>query len=225
MGLTATNDSPTPLGQPTTLTATVTAGSNVAYTWAFGDEGTASGPVVTHTYQYAGVYTTLVTATNSINVVTATTVVTVIATIPPSGGSVTPSPGVTVTVVSDTFTDTVVIHYAEQPITDTGSLKNVGLFYELSATYLSSGLPAQLPPGQRYTITVTYRQEDVPPDVNEADLALYYWGSQENEWVEEPTSVVDVEADTITATPDHFSLWAALSEQPAIYLPLVLRNH
>ncbi|MCP4544200.1 MAG: DUF11 domain-containing protein [Chloroflexi bacterium] len=224
VGLAATNDSPTHLGQPTILTATVTTGTHVAYTWAFGDEETASGDVVTHIYQYAGVYTALVTATNSINTVTTTTVVTVVATIPPSGGSVTPSPGITITILGGTFTDTVVIHYAKQPVTDTGSLKNVGLFYKLHGTCLSNGLPAQLSPGQRYTITVTYQQEDVPPEVNEADLALYYWDG--NAWMEEPTSIVDAEANTITATPDHFSLWAALSEQQHfIYLPLVLRNH
>jgi hypothetical protein len=33
--LTGTNDGPTALGSATTLTASVTAGSNVTYTWAF----------------------------------------------------------------------------------------------------------------------------------------------------------------------------------------------
>lgn len=220
--VTATNDSPTLLGHTTTLSATVTAGSNVSYNWAFGDEKVSSGAVVSHIYPYAGIYTALVTATSSVNVMTATTVVTVVAALPPEGGSIMPTPGVTVTVAGGTFTDTVVIHYAEHPITDTGSLGNVGLFYELSATYLSTGLPADLPPGQRYTITVTYRQDNVPLGVNEADLALYYWNG--NVWVKDLTSAVDVNANTITATPGHFSLWAALFEQHTIYLPIVVCN-
>jgi len=76
-GLTATNDSPTSLGQPTTLTATVTGGSDVAYAWQFGDSATGSGAVVSHTYPAVGNYTAVVTASNSVSVVTATTVVTI----------------------------------------------------------------------------------------------------------------------------------------------------
>jgi len=77
-GLAAANDSPTTLGQATTLTATVSAGSNVSYTWAFGDGSTGSGAVVAHTYPVAENYTAVVTATNSANTVTATTGVTIL---------------------------------------------------------------------------------------------------------------------------------------------------
>jgi uncharacterized repeat protein (TIGR01451 family) len=52
-------------------------GSNVAFTWAFGDGTTGSGAVVTHTYPAIGSYSAVVTANNSISVVTATTIVTV----------------------------------------------------------------------------------------------------------------------------------------------------
>jgi len=77
-GLTATNDSPTPLGSTTTLTATITEGSNVVYTWAFGHDGaTGSGAVVAHIYPDVGVYTAIVTASNSVSVLTATTTVTI----------------------------------------------------------------------------------------------------------------------------------------------------
>ncbi|MGC9394815.1 MAG: PKD domain-containing protein [Anaerolineae bacterium] len=72
-GLTATNDGPTQLGQPTTLTAQVATGSNVTYTWAFGDGETAYGRVVSHVYAAGGTYTAIVTATNSINSLTAFT--------------------------------------------------------------------------------------------------------------------------------------------------------
>jgi PKD repeat protein len=76
-GLSAANDSPTALGSPTALTATVTAGSNVLYTWAFGDGSSGSGANASHIYPAAGVYTALVTASNQVGWLTATTVVTV----------------------------------------------------------------------------------------------------------------------------------------------------
>jgi hypothetical protein len=76
-GLMATNDSPTPLGDPTTLTATVVAGSNVTYTWALGDGATGSGAVVIHTYSDGGICTAIVTASNPVSELTATTTITV----------------------------------------------------------------------------------------------------------------------------------------------------
>jgi hypothetical protein len=76
-GLVATNDSPTLLGTPTTLTATVTAGSNVGYAWDFGDGALGSGVTASHTYAAAGIYTAVVTATNGVSTLTATTGVTV----------------------------------------------------------------------------------------------------------------------------------------------------
>ena len=46
--------------------ATITAGSNVAYSWDLGDGTSGSGAMLTHTYAAAGVYTAVVTASNSI---------------------------------------------------------------------------------------------------------------------------------------------------------------
>ncbi len=64
-GLTVENDSPTTLGQVTTFTATVAAGSNVIYSWDFGDGETATGATVTHTYGMAESYTAHVVARNN----------------------------------------------------------------------------------------------------------------------------------------------------------------
>ncbi len=77
-GLSATNDGPTQLGETTTLSATLQEGTNVVYTWDFGDNQSGSGQVVTHTYQTTGTFTAVVTATNSSNFETATTGVEVI---------------------------------------------------------------------------------------------------------------------------------------------------
>lgn len=114
-----------------------------------------------------------------------------------------------------------------QPPVEADGFDHVNIFYDLSATYLSTGQPAQTQPGQTYTITVTYQQDDVPSDVDEADLALYYWNG--TAWVKEPSSVVDVAANRLTATSNHFSLWAALAESSSdelmekLFLPLIIK--
>lgn len=75
-GLSAVNDSPTRLSDTTFFTAAAT-GSNITYSWDFGDGHTATGARIGHTYAAVGVYTTRVTATNQISVVVATTLVTI----------------------------------------------------------------------------------------------------------------------------------------------------
>jgi len=76
-GLQAANSSPTPLGESTTFTATVISGTNIVYTWAFGDGDAGSGAITSHVYPEVGLYTATVTATNSISTATATTPVTI----------------------------------------------------------------------------------------------------------------------------------------------------
>ncbi|MCP4361101.1 MAG: PKD domain-containing protein, partial [Chloroflexi bacterium] len=68
-GLTATNDSPTALGNMTTLTAVITNGSHVTYTWNFGDGQMGNGQVVTHPYNAPGTYTATVTAVNAVSAI------------------------------------------------------------------------------------------------------------------------------------------------------------
>ncbi len=77
-GLSASNDSPTLLGFPTTFTASWTAGTNPQFTWDFGDSLMGMGAVISHTYAAPGVYTVTVTATNSAGSQQATTVASVI---------------------------------------------------------------------------------------------------------------------------------------------------
>ena len=76
-GLIAGSDSPTTLGQPTTFTATVSAGSNLTFTWDFGDGNLGSGQSPSHTYSAAGSYTVTVSAANSAGSQVATTTVVV----------------------------------------------------------------------------------------------------------------------------------------------------
>jgi hypothetical protein len=54
----------------------------------------------------------------------------------------------------------------------------------------------------------------------------YYQEGDPGEWLREPSSRVDVAADTVTAQPDHSSLWALLFEYVAtaeVYLPIVIK--
>ncbi len=72
-GLSADNDGPTLIGQPTTLSAFLTDGAS--YAWDLGDGTTADGATVTHVYPAVGVYTAMVVASDSEGALTATTTV------------------------------------------------------------------------------------------------------------------------------------------------------
>ena len=57
--------------------------------------------------------------------------------------------------------------------------------------------------------------------LKENSLAFYYWGS--DRWVREPTSTVNVDTNTVTATPNHFSSWTVLGQIGRVYLPTIKR--
>lgn len=88
-GLVASNSSPTHYSLPTQLIATITTGGNVNYDWDFGDGESGVGRMVLHTYPAQGVFTAVVTAANTINTLTATTVITIIEPPPPTNVSLT----------------------------------------------------------------------------------------------------------------------------------------
>jgi len=131
---------------------------------------------------------------------------------------------VTTIIAPETFAETTVITYTPQVPVDPGTnFVGIGLFYELEAASQFTGQPVQ--PSGVYTVTVSYLDEEVQAAqvVGESALALYYWDG--DQWVKEPSSEVNTSANTITATPDHFSLWAVLSEKHQVFLPVVLSNH
>lgn len=78
-GLTASNNGPTQLHNPTTFTASVTFGDAVSFHWDFADGTTGDGSTVTHTYAAAGVYHVMVTAANGAGSLSVVTTVTVLA--------------------------------------------------------------------------------------------------------------------------------------------------
>jgi hypothetical protein len=145
------------------------------------------------------------------------------ASVPVGGGALTSlSDNTAYTFPAGTFTETVVItHTARFPgnAPAFGSIIDIGHVFEVTATYGSTGQSAQ--PTQPYTVTVQYTDVEKGPAI-ENTLALYWWnGSQ---WVKEDSSVVNAVTNTITARPNHFSLWAVLGETKRVHLPLILRN-
>ena len=71
------SSSPTSLGQATFFTVTLTV-NTATYQWNFGAGATGSGALVQHTYSVGGTYSVIVTATNNLNTLTATTVVNIV---------------------------------------------------------------------------------------------------------------------------------------------------
>jgi ABC-type transport system substrate-binding protein len=138
-----------------------------------------------------------------------------------TAGGTLEGPGSSLEFPADTFTGTVTISYTVQPPAD--SSLSAGFYFDISAVYSDTGQSAQPAPGMTYTITVAYDEQVLAPGVSESSLRLYYWDDDISKWVAEPTSVVDVVVNTITATPDHFSLWAGFGNY-ALYVPLALKN-
>ena len=140
-----------------------------------------------------------------------------------AGGRLTsPFDRTTYTLATGTFTDTVTITHTPLPpgnAPPTGTLANIGHFFVVNAVYESTGQPAQ--PTRPYTVTVQYLDTEKGPAI-ESTLTLYRWtGAQ---WQREPGSVLDEEANTVTATLNHFGTWAVLGETRRMYLPAILRN-
>ena len=93
-GLWASNDSPTELGEITTLSAGVASGTNVIYTWDFGDGSPSqTGATVQHSYPAVGTYVAQVTAANGMNSRSVTTPVTIVD-VPPVASFISSSPDV-----------------------------------------------------------------------------------------------------------------------------------
>ncbi len=127
----------------------------------------------------------------------------------------------TVQAPAGAFTDTVTLTQAPAyGMPPGGNLASAGHVFELAAVYSAGGQPAQLAPGQAYTVTVRYTDAERWAAIEDT-LALYWWDG--SRWQREPSSAVDVSARTVTAAPDHFSLWAVLGETHRTYLPAALR--
>jgi Tol biopolymer transport system component len=144
-------------------------------------------------------------------------------TIPISGGTLTSwAYHTTLAFSPQTFTTTVAVTYtgyfpARHPIPI--AMTGIGHFFDLTAVYTDTGQPAQ--PTQPYSITVKYTDAEKGPAIEDT-LALYYWN--ESGWIKESSSVLNIDANILIATPHHFSSWAVLGETYPMFLPVVLKN-
>jgi PKD repeat protein len=151
VGLAAANDGPRLIGDELTFEATISHGSNVTYTWAFGDGATAKGQVVQHAYAASGDYTATVKAANSVSNAATTTTVTILALSVEAGEDQTADEGAMVDITA-TFTDgragvshTATIDWGDE-IVDDGVVVEAALTISGSHAYADNGT---------YTVTVT----------------------------------------------------------------------
>jgi hypothetical protein len=140
--------------------------------------------------------------------------------IPSGGGSLdVAGSGVHYAFPSGVFTQTVQVvsflpDQSELPPTD-GRFKIIPAHHILAETSVDQVL---VDPAAAYTVTLSYADQAVGGLEN--SLAFYSWDG--HQWLKEPTSHVDTDANVLTATPDHFSLWAVMIDGRRMYLPAVL---
>ena len=147
---------------------------------------------------------------------------------PENGGTISGTMGITVEVDfpagmhSEPFTVSMA-PVAEPP--STGVMRLLGRIFSIVARDGADRPVTQF--AQPYTLTVRYADADVV-GMNEADLVLHYWDVDAERWEEVPT-VVDAEANTLTASLDHLTEFAVLETvseavQMRVYLPSVVND-
>jgi len=135
-----------------------------------------------------------------------------------SGSLTSPNDGILYTFPDNAFNQPVKVTHTplfQGNLPGNGALVPAGYAYQVDAT--AGGTPIQ--PALPYTVTVPY--DPYTPTIIESTLALYYLDGAT--WVKEPTSVVDTNAKTITAHPNHLSTWAVFGEALHLYFPVI--NH
>ena len=170
-----------------------------------------------HYEQETGPYQGLLTADSAFEVKPIATS----ALIPTEGGTLSSTfSSTSYAFAAGTFTDTAIVTHtvAFADVPSYGELVSIGQAFDITAVYSSTGQAAE--PAFPYTITVHYTDDEKGPAIGDT-LAVYSWDG--DEWVKETSSVVDAQDNTLTATPSHFSLWAALGETRRGFLPLVRR--
>jgi type VII secretion-associated serine protease mycosin len=103
-------------------------------------------------------------------------------------------------------------------------LNSIGLAYNLTAVDATSQKAISVT--GRYTITLSYNHLlPLASGLKESRLGLYYYNN--GTWLLEPTSQVDLTAKTVSATPNHLSVWAVLADSSIrrVYVPNILNKY
>lgn len=99
----------------------------------------------------------------------------------------------------------------------TGDLAG-NLFFDLSAVEEGSSTAVKQF-AKPFELTVFY--DPTRLGAREGTLALYWWNGKR--WLREASSAAHPDEDTLTASPDHMTLFALLGEAEHLYLPQILR--
>ena len=147
----------------------------------------------------------------------------------PAGGEVSSvADSVHYLMAADTFTVSVSIVHSSRArgsVPPSDQLGGVYKAYEVQALN-AAGQTVNPVTGRTYTVSIAYDVGGLG-DISQDTLALFFWNGQA--WEQEPSGQVDTVDHQITATPDHFSLWAVMSTVAApsqdakIFLPMVER--
>jgi PKD repeat protein len=208
VGLSASNDSPMLVGNLTTLTATITSGTDVYYLWAFSNGGTSTNRVTTHLFGAVGIHSATVTATNSLGSFMAVTEIMI-------------GEAVTLSVGTETYTTSDGSLNLQMP---TALTETVAITYTpLTAPSHAAGNPIiELDPP--FTLTLYYDDSGLPAGTDETLLTLQRYDTDTSNWVELTVIERDITANYIAVSLGHLSEFALLLEaQHRIYLPLVNR--
>jgi hypothetical protein len=149
-----------------------------------------------------------------------------LATIPIGGGQLTSYVDhTTYTFPPATFTDTVIVTHTARLSSNAptaNTLIGIDHFFDVTAVYSSTRMPAQPAASHTYTVAVEYTDAEKGP-VIEGTLGLYWWTG--SAWSQQGiSSTVNITDNVVTAQVDHFSLFGILGETHRVYLPLVLRH-
>jgi len=223
-GLSAAASKITLLDEPAIFAARVISGTQIAYSWDFGDGSTSLGGAVSHEYTLPGVYQVVLTATNSLGSQQASTKVTIseeMVTAP--GTSDTTTDGALTIEIPEAITSTVTFTYTPQtePTQDLSNFQLAGVSFQLQAAD-ADGIPI-IEPEPPFTLTVQYDESSLPSGMNELQLKLYRYDTASGNWVALTVVSREILNDTITVLLDHFSEFALLGENYKVYLPIVVR--
>jgi hypothetical protein len=141
------------------------------------------------------------------------------------GALVSPDDGTSYAFPSDTFPNPVILTHTPLtvpvfPLPD--GMADIGHSYEITSEPVPPG--TNLPPTltRCYSVSIQYSDWHLG-NVQEDSLGLYHWTG--SAWELEPSSQVFTAVNTLTANPNHLSIWAVLGERAkAVYLPLTVRN-
>jgi hypothetical protein len=143
-----------------------------------------------------------------------------VAFVPDTGGVLHGSDGTVFAFPAGTFAADVVITQTPSGPFSAPELVSVGNAFSLTAIISGTAQSTEPAIGRTYTITVHYSDRQKCAAIEDS-LKLYSWDN--SIWIP-VTTVVTSNANVLTATSTHFSLWAVFGESRHIFVPMMLKG-